>query len=225
MADMNIKQIGIDDIFPYENNPRVNDRAVEIVAKSIEEFGFRNPIIVDKDMVIIAGHTRWRASKRLGLDVVPVMVADDLNEEQVKAFRIMDNKSSEFAEWDYVKLLEEVDSLKLADYDAELTGFDEVELEDILNDIAGDMEEKEKKKEKPELEFTEELLEEHNYVVLYFDNTLDWQVAKEVFELHPVMALWSKLDNEKFQRSGTGRVIKGAKYLEKLKALKEKGEL
>ena len=90
----------IEDLVEYENNPRNNDAAVEPVARSIEEFGFKVPIVVDSKNVIIAGHTRLRAAKFLGLDEVPCSVADDLDESQVKAFRLADNKVGELASWD-----------------------------------------------------------------------------------------------------------------------------
>lgn len=86
------------DLKPYENNPRKNDDAVRMVKKSIQEFGFKNPIIVDSDHVIICGHTRWKAAKALKLESVPVIVASDLTEDQIKKFRLIDNKSSEEAE-------------------------------------------------------------------------------------------------------------------------------
>lgn len=126
---MNIIMKNINDITPYENNPRNNINAVQVVANSIREFGFKNPIVVDKDNVIINGHTRYLAAKSLELNEVPVLVADDLSEEQVKAFRIMDNKSSEFAEWDYEKLVAEIKDIEIADFDVELTGFDIFEIE------------------------------------------------------------------------------------------------
>lgn len=96
---MKIIQMKIEQLKPYANNPRKNDGAVDVVANSIKEFGFKSPIIVDKNNVIIAGHTRYKASKKLGLKEVPVIVADDLTEEQVKAFRLADNKVGEIAEW------------------------------------------------------------------------------------------------------------------------------
>lgn len=85
------------DIKPYEKNPRKNDEAVKYVAESIKEFGFKVPIVVDKDMTIVAGHTRYKAAKKLGLNEVPVIVADDLTDEQIKAFRLADNKTGEKA--------------------------------------------------------------------------------------------------------------------------------
>lgn len=108
---MDIINKKISDIKPYEKNPRKNDEAVEYVANSIKEFGFKVPIVIDKDGVIIAGHTRYKASKKLGLKEVPCIIADDLNEEQIKAFRLADNKVGEVAEWDFDILTEELDDI------------------------------------------------------------------------------------------------------------------
>ena len=130
---MKLIELSIDAIIPYENNPRKNDNAVDKVAESIKEFGFKVPIIIDKDSIIIAGHTRYKAAKKLDIKKVPVIMAEDLTEEQVKAFRIMDNKSSEFASWDYEALLVEMESLKLEDYNLELTGFEINEIEGIMD--------------------------------------------------------------------------------------------
>ena len=128
---MQIETVALNKIIPYIRNPRKNENAVEKVASSIKEFGFRQPIVVDAENVIIAGHTRFEAAKRLGLDLVPVHVADGLTEQQVKAYRIADNRVGQEAEWDYdlLKLeLEEIDN-------PELTGFDEDELNGILAEI------------------------------------------------------------------------------------------
>ena len=128
---MQIESVALNKIIPYIRNPRKNDNAVEKVASSIQEFGFRQPIVVDSKNVIIAGHTRFEAAKRLGLDVVPIHVADGLTEQQAKAYRIADNRVSQEAEWDYdlLKLeLEEIES-------PELTGFEEFEISDILKEI------------------------------------------------------------------------------------------
>jgi ParB-like chromosome segregation protein Spo0J len=204
----------VDELVPYKKNPRVNHQAVNEVAKSIREFGFKVPVIIDEDNVLVAGHTRVEACKRLGIDEVPTIVADDLNEEQIKAFRIMDNKSAQYAEWDYELLLEEIADLDEMDFDIDLTGFKEVELDEIIEELAGEQR-KEMEEEKPEIEFSDELLEEHQYVVLKFDNSMDWQVAQELFGLRTVKALWSKGDD--FQRAGIGRVIDGKRVLEMLK--------
>ena len=121
---MKIVDILVEELKEYENNPRVNDNAVEPVAKSIEEFGFKVPVIIDKDNVIIAGHTRVKAAKKLGLESVPCVIADDLSEEQIKAFRIADNKTNEFAEWDFSKLEEELRELSRIDIDMSVFDFD-----------------------------------------------------------------------------------------------------
>lgn len=122
---MTVHNIKIEDLQPYENNPRINDNAVEAVAASIKEFGFKVPIIVDKNNVIVAGHTRLKAAQKLGLQEVPVIVADDLTEDQIKAFRLADNKVAEAAEWDF-KLLEQ--ELAAIDMNMEQFNFDLKEL-------------------------------------------------------------------------------------------------
>lgn len=123
------------DIRPYEKNPRKNDEAVEKVANSIRDFGYKQPIVVDKDGVIIVGHTRYKALKKLGIKEVGVIVADDLTEEQTKAYRIADNSTGEIATWDYDLLIPEVAGLDfdMADYGLELPQED-VELEDVVDD-------------------------------------------------------------------------------------------
>lgn len=101
----------LSELIPYEKNPRKNDNAVDYVAKSIENFGFKVPLVIDKDNIIIAGHTRYKASEKLGLEEVPCIIADDLTDEQVKAFRLADNKVSEMSEWDYDLLNMELDDI------------------------------------------------------------------------------------------------------------------
>ena len=122
---LEIKYININDIKPYENNPRFNDNAVEYVKNSIKEFGFKNPVILDKDNVIVAGHTRVKSAKELGIEEIPCIYADDLTEEQVKAFRLADNKVAEMAEWDFELLDEELADLEnMTDF-----GFEDVDIE------------------------------------------------------------------------------------------------
>ena len=121
----------LDDLTPYENNPRLNDNAVDAVAKSIEEFGFKVPIVIDKDGVIVAGHTRLKAAKQLEIDEVPCIIADDLSEEELKAFRLADNKVSELAGWDWDKLEEELEELKMSDIEMEELGFEENDVLDL----------------------------------------------------------------------------------------------
>ena len=112
---MKIEYQRTDALIPYENNPRINDGAVEAVAASIKEFGFKNPIIVDKNNVIICGHTRLQAAKKLGLEEVPTIRAEDLTEEQVRAFRLADNKTAELADTDFDLLEEELKKIKRID--------------------------------------------------------------------------------------------------------------
>ena len=119
---MNVIEFNIKDIKPYEKNPRKNDEAVKYVAESIKQFGFKVPIVIDKNNVIVAGHTRHKAAKELGLQKVPCIIADDLTEEQIKAFRLADNKVSEAAEWDFELLSEELDDL--IDFDMSDFGFE-----------------------------------------------------------------------------------------------------
>ncbi|HRT51340.1 MAG TPA: DNA modification methylase [Anaerohalosphaeraceae bacterium] len=123
----------IDSIKPYENNPRVNDPAVDAVAASLREFGFRQPIVVDTDGVIVCGHTRYKAAQQLGLKKVPVHVATDLTPEQIRAYRIADNKTADLATWDYEILPIELSQLTEAGFDMEAFGFDESELVKLLN--------------------------------------------------------------------------------------------
>ena len=108
---MNVIEINVNDLIPYEKNPRNNDKAVKYVAKSIEKFGFKVPLVIDKNNVVVTGHTRLKAVKKLGLKTVPCVIADDLNEEQIKAFRLADNKVSEQAEWDFDLLDDEVNEI------------------------------------------------------------------------------------------------------------------
>jgi ParB-like chromosome segregation protein Spo0J len=119
---MQIYDKRLDEIKPYENNPRHNDNAVDAVANSIREFGFKVPIVVDSEGVIVAGHTRYKAAQKLGLQTVPCLVADDLNEEQINAFRLADNKVSELATWDEDLLNIELDNI--TDIDMGDFGFD-----------------------------------------------------------------------------------------------------
>ena len=201
---MNIINMMIDDLKPYANNPRFNDDAVEYVANSIKEFGFKVPIIVDKNNEIVAGHTRYKACKELGLKEVPCIVADDLNEEQVKAFRLADNKVSEKALWNNDLLIDELQDL---DINMEDFGFEAIE------------EQIEKAPMNAEVEFGEVLGEEHNYIVLYFDNDVDWLQAESLFDIKPVKCGSTRKDGKissKMQRMGIGRVLKGSDAINKI---------
>lgn len=124
---MQIKMIKIEDIKPYPNNPRFNDEAVEYVANSIKQFGFKVPMIVDKNNEIVAGHTRYKASLELGLKEVPCIVADDLTEEQIKAFRLADNKVSEKSQWNFDLLEEELNDI--LDIDMKQFDFEDIKID------------------------------------------------------------------------------------------------
>lgn len=136
---MQIYDKRLDEIKPYENNPRHNDNAVDAVAASIREFGFKVPLVVDSDGVIVAGHTRYKAAQKLGLQTVPCLIADDLTQEQVNAFRLVDNKSGELATWDLGTLKVELDNI--GEIDLSEMGFDltlhdeytEPDIEDFSN--------------------------------------------------------------------------------------------
>jgi DNA modification methylase len=128
-----VEMRAISTIRPYENNPRLNDVAVDAVAASIREFGFRQPIVVDEDGVIIVGHVRYRAARKLGLETVPIHVAKDLTPAQIKAYRIADNKTAELSDWNYDLLPIELAQLQDINYDLGLLGFDQEELARLLN--------------------------------------------------------------------------------------------
>ncbi len=130
---MKIEHRKLADVQPYERNPHINDQAVDAVAESIREFGFRQPIVVDPEGVIIVGHTRYKAAQKLGLEKVPVHVARGLTPEQIKAYRIADNKTADLAEWDYDLLPLELGELQEADYDLGLLGFDQDDLAKLLD--------------------------------------------------------------------------------------------
>lgn len=129
---MKVELRSITEIKPYENNPRINDGAVEAVARSIREFGFRQPVVVDNDGTIVVGHTRWRAAQQLGLDTVPVHVAKDLTPEQARGYRISDNQTNTLSEWDLSLLPLELGALKELNFDLGTLGFDEDELSRLL---------------------------------------------------------------------------------------------
>ena len=135
---MKIELWKLSDVKSYPGNPRINDDAVDAVAASIREFGFRQPIVVDTEGVIICGHTRWKAAQKLGLEKVPVHVAKDLSPEQIRAYRIADNQTASLAEWDYDLLPIELGELQAANYDLGLLGFDQDELAELLG---GDLQE------------------------------------------------------------------------------------
>ena len=204
-GNVQIKEINIGDLIPYEKNPRKNEGAIEYVKNSIEQFGFRVPIVIDKNNVIVCGHTRYVAAKQLGLKKVPCVIADDLTDEQIAAYRLADNKVAEFSDWDMPLLNEELD--KLLDFDMSAFGFFDDE----------DEEEEEREEEIiPEVEFTEVLEEENNYIVLFFDNAIDWLQAETLFDIKSVKGLSTRKDGGGTPSKGVGRVLNGSKALSKI---------
>ena len=202
-------------LVPYVRNAKTHSETqIKKIMGSIKEFGFIAPIIIDKDNNVLAGHGRLLAADRLGLEKVPCIKEDHLTETQRKAYILADNRIGELAGWDDELLKIELEELQENDFDIDVIGFED----DILKAIED--EEEEEKEEKADIPFTEELLEEHNYVVLYFDNEVDWLQAKSLFELETkrdVTAPWRS-------GKGIGRVLKGAETLEKLqKIFKEIG--
>lgn len=202
MEKVQIEYRNIDELKMYKQNPRDNEKAIANVAKSIKEFGFKVPIVVDENDEIIAGHTRLKASERLGLEEVPTIVAKDLTEKQVRAFRIADNKVAEESKWD-----ESLLKLELEELEDVFTGFEQDELDDLFKS------EEDEEEEEPEMAFTEELGEENNYLVLFFDNSVDWLQAQTMFGLKSVHALDSR---EGFEKKGVGRVIDGTAFIQKM---------
>lgn len=193
----------VNELLPYEGNPRqMTEKQKKDLEKSLKKFDLVEIPAIDTDNKIIAGHQRIKIMQMLGKgeETIDVRVPNrKLTEEEFKEYNLRSNKN--VGEWDWDML---------ANYDERIledVGFDEKELKKITgqDDIT---------EEEPEVEFTEELKEEHNYIVLYFDNEVDWLQALSLFDLKTVMALHSK---KGFIRSGLGRVIKGATAIQKLK--------
>lgn len=199
---MEIVYKNINDVIPYEKNPRVNKKAVDYVANSIKKFGFKNPIIIDKNNVIVAGHTRLKASKKLGLKDVPCIIADDLDENQIKAFRLADNKVAEIAEWDNslldLEVLELKDKFNFGDF-----GFD------VIDELVEEQKAKENKKYLESMDI--KAFEHHDYVVFVFDNQMDWLNIVNEFGIKKVDSGYGAI-----KKVGVGRVINGKRLLEKL---------
>lgn len=134
MKEREVQYCSPEELIPYEKNPRDNRLAIDDVVRSIEEYGFTNPILVNEEKVILAGHTRREAAILSGMERVPYIVVDGLTETQQRAYRLADNKLSELALWDEDLLKEELEDLLDADYDLSLTGFSDVDLTDLLKD-------------------------------------------------------------------------------------------
>jgi DNA modification methylase len=178
---MKIEIADINSIKPYENNPRkLSDKAIETVAMSLKEYGFRQPIVVDKDRIIVVGHTRFRASKKLGFKEVPITIADNLTPEQINAYRIADNRTSEESEWDNELLKMELKELDLKDFNLELTGFNEDQLNDLLFDEKQGLTDEDAVPETPEEPITKlgDIWKLGNHRVMCGDSTKEDDVKK-----------------------------------------------
>lgn len=152
MEEFKIEWVDISTVKPYWNNPRYNDEGVDATANSIKEFGWQQPIVVDREGVIIAGHTRYKAALKLGLKKVPVKFAADLSEEQATAYRIADNKTADLSDWDFTKLGAEIEALESTDMT--LFGFTQTDIDAFkapspLDDLMGDQEEEAEEKDGP----------------------------------------------------------------------------
>lgn len=197
---MNIEYLPVKDIKPYERNAKKHDdKQIANVAESIRQFGFAQPLVVDKDNVLIIGHCRLLASKRLNLETVPVVRMDELDPEQVDKFRLLDNKLNE-SEWDYDLLKEDIPGLDFFGFDVDW-GIPGISIEDIDQNLEA---------EEP---IARELNEANNYIVLEFNTETDWEEAQRVFNLERVQTCDN---NPKIRRFGIGRVIDGAEVLTRL---------
>lgn len=190
---LKVENIAVKDIVPYEKNTKKHDDTqIDNVAESIKQYGFVQPLVVDKNNVVVIGHCRLLAAKKLKIAEVPCVCVDDLTEEQVKALRIVDNKSNE-SDW-----LNDILEMELPEVDLSAFDFD-----------FGLDKKKDKEEVEGEVKFSEELLLTHNYIVLYFDNDFDWKVAQDKFGLQKVKDLIPR----KGQPTGIGRVINGKEVL------------
>lgn len=189
-----------DQLKPYPQNARTHTaKQVEKICKSIREYGFTNPILIDQDREIIAGHGRLEAAKKLGVEEVPCIELSSLTDEQKKAYVLADNKIALDAGWDEDLLKQELESLE-GKIDLTLTGFSEDELDALLSEIT----------DEPEIEFSEELGESHNYILLKFTTKEEWEKAIVQYKLPKV---YSKRADGKPWSMGIGRVINGKDYL------------
>ena len=200
---MEVKNIKVSELIPYEKNTKKHDKTqINNVAESIKQYGFVQPLVIDKNNVVVIGHCRLLAAKQLGMEDVPCVCVDDLTDEQVRALRIVDNKSNE-SEWDFDFLADELVDIDLGDFYFDF----------------GINKKKGKEEIEGEVEFSEILGEENNYIVLKFDNTVDWLQLESLFDLKTVKAYSSRTDGKitkNMTRAGVGRVVNGADFLNKL---------
>ena len=201
---MEIENIAIEKLKAYDKNSRTHSKKqIGQVVESIKEFGFTNPLLVDEDNVLIAGHGRLLAAKKIGMDEIPCVRLSHLDDAQKKAYVIADNKIALNSGWDDDLLRSELAELDGLGFNTEVTGFDDLLKGTGVEDAV-----------KGEVEFSEYLNESHNYVVLYFENDIDWLQAQTHFNLKSVH---SKRANGKTWSKGIGRVVNGAEYIDRVK--------
>jgi len=198
---MKIEQIPTEKLIPYARNAKKHDAAqVSKLAGSIREFGFNNPVLIDKDNGIIAGHGRVMAAQQLGLTEMPCIRLDHLTDNQRKAYILADNRLAEIGGgWDEKMLKVELESIGM---DESWLNFDELFEKELTNNDSEEF--------SPEVEFSYDLMLSHNYIVLYFDTAMDWEVAKERFKLKNVK---SGDPAEKCQKVGIARVLPGKDFI------------
>jgi len=209
---MKIEIVDISTIKPYENNPRkLKDSAIEKVAMSLKEYGFRQPIVVDKDNIIVAGHTRYRASKKLGLKNVPISVIDNLTPEQINAYRIADNRTAEESEWDNELLKMEIKDLEAKDFKLDLLGFNEDQLNDLLFEEKQGLTDEDEVPEAPEEPISKlgDIWKLGNHRLMCGDSTMLDDIDKLTEKQKPDMIFTDPPYNVAFNgRSGKFDVIK-----------------
>lgn len=208
MQELNIKYMNIRDLKPYKKNAKKhNKEQVEQIANSIKEFGFTQPVIIDKNNEVVAGHGRILGAKKAGLKQVPTVCLEELTEEQIKAYRLVDNKLNE-SEWNNDLLNTELSELwDAGEVDMEAFGFSVDILEDEIIEV------------EPDVPFTEILNEENNYIVLKFNNRIDWLNAMGIFGIEKAKAYPTRKEGNKKtfgMRAGVGRVLDGQKALERV---------
>lgn len=214
MEELNIVYKPIKELKPYKKNAKKHSKEqVEQIANSIKEFGFTQPVIIDKNNSVVAGHGRILGAKKAGLKQVPTVCLEDLTEEQIKAYRLVDNKLNE-SEWDTELLNEELEELfdsdiNMVDFSFKRTMIDELEEQiEVEKDV------------KAEVPFARYVDENTQYVVLKFNNTRDWNHISSILGLKTVKAFSTKKDgkiSQGFMRTGIGRVVDGMEAIKKIR--------
>jgi len=211
---MKIENADINTIKPYENNPRkLKDSAIEKVAMSLKEYGFRQPIVVDKNRIIVVGHTRYRASKKLGFKEVPITIADNLTPEQINAYRIADNRTAEESEWDSELLKMEIKELEAKDFKLDLLGFNEDQLNDMLFEEKQGLTDEDEVPEAPEEPITKlgDIWKLGNHRLMCGDSTKEDDV-KKLINNNKIDLIYTDPPygiNEKGDRSNRGGLTEG----------------